>query len=224
MSIQIQGNGGVVVEADGTNFRAMRTSARPIDHGALGSYSVGLITGVIAAALGANSEIFQFRWADATRLCVIRRIRFGASVSTTMFAAGGPMQIGLSRATGWTVAGSGGSRITMSTHGRRRTNMGASLVAANDIGIATTGALTAGTKTNDGQSVTQMVAACPITGSLNGSIVPPGTALWEAEVGDSDHPLVLAQNEGFIITSIAVPATGTWQASVNVDWAEVTAY
>lgn len=37
-------------------------------------------------------------------------------------------------------------------------------------------------------------------------------------------PIVLAQNEGFSIRSVAVPATGTWQVAINVDWTEVTAY
>lgn len=224
MPIQIQGNGGTVAEVDGTTFRAQRVTVRPLDQGALGAYSLGLVTGVIPAALTTNSEIYQFRWADATRLCVIRRIRIGASVSTTMFAAGVPMQIDLIKATGWTVAGSGGTRATMSTNSRRRTSMGASLVTASDIGIATTAALTVGTKTLDGLALTQQVSACPITGSLNGVIFPAGSHLWEAQVGDSDHPLVLAQNEGFVIRCAAVPATGTWQMSVNVDWTEVTAY
>ena len=35
MAIQIQGNGGAIAEVDGTGFRALRTTARPFDHGAL---------------------------------------------------------------------------------------------------------------------------------------------------------------------------------------------
>ena len=58
----------------------------------------------------------------------------------------------------------------------------------------------------------------------SGEIIAPGTILWQAEVGDGEHPLVLAQNEGFSIRSVAVPATGTWTAAINIDWAEVTAY
>ena len=45
-----------------------------------------------------------------------------------------------------------------------------------------------------------------------------------AEVGDGQHPLVLANQEGFVIRSVAVPATGTWQVAVTVDWTEVDAY
>lgn len=224
MAIQIQGNGGTVAEVDGATFRAQRVTPRPVDHGALGAYSYGGLTGIIAAALGANAELFQFRWTDATRLCVIRKIRISASVSTTFFAAGVPMQIDLSRVTGWTVAGSGGTRVSIAGFNKRRTSMGSSLVASSDIGISTTAGLTAGTKTIDSFSLSTIVASCPITASLDGSIIAPGTVLWQAEVGDGDHPLVLAQNEGFVVRSIAVPITGTWQAAISVDWAEVTAY
>ncbi len=224
MAIQVQGNGGVVAEVDGTLFRAVRGVARPVDHGALGAYAYGGFTGILPAALAANSEIFQFRWADATRFAVIRKIRFSAVVSTTFFAAGVPVQIDLVKSTGWTVAGTGGTAPTLAATLKRRTSMGSSLVAAGDMRIATTAALGAGTKTLEANSLGSIVAAGPITASLNGEIVAPGTILWQAEVGDGEHPLVLAQNEGFSIRSVAVPGTGTWTAAVNIDWAEVTAY
>jgi hypothetical protein len=224
MAIQGQGSGGVVAEVDGTTFRAWRFTPRPVDHGALGAYCVGLRSGVIAAALGANSEIFQFRWSDGTRYAVVRKIRIHAAVSTTFFAAGVPLQVDLLKATGWSAAGSGGTRATPAALLKRRSSMGSTLVAANDIGIASTGALTAGTKTLETLALGSIVAACPITASLYGQIIAPGTILWQAEVGDGEHPLVLAQNEGFVITVPGIPATGTWMAGVTVDWAEVNAY
>ena len=224
MGLQIQGNGGVIAEVDGTTFRAQRATPRPVDHGALGAYCIGMRSGIIGAAIAANSEIFQFRWSDATRYCVIRKIMIAASVTTTFFAAGVPMQLDLIKATGWTVAGSGGTRATPAALLKRRTSMGSTLVAASDIGISSTAALTAGTKTLETLALSNVVAACPITASLNGTIIAPGTILWQAEVGDGEHPLVLVQNEGFVITVPAVPATGTWTVSVTVDWAEVTAY
>src|SRR6187549_592259 len=104
MPIQVQGNGGTIAEVDGTTFRAQRFTPRPVDHGALGAYCIGLISGILPAALGANSEIFQFRWSDATRLGVVRKIRISAAVTTTFFAAGVPLQLDLVKATAWTVA------------------------------------------------------------------------------------------------------------------------
>lgn len=221
MAIQIQGSGGVVAEVDGTTFRAQRVTNRPMDHGALGSYGVNLFSGVLPAALAANSEIFQFRWSDATRLCVINEVKIAAAVSTTFFAAGVPMQIDLVKATGWSAAGTLGTRVTPAALLKKRTSMASSLVAASDIAISTTAALGAGTKTLETVAIAGLVAACPITASLNGTIIPPGTILFRAEQGDAQHPLVLAQNEGFVIRSVAVPATGTWTAQVRVDWTEV---
>lgn len=224
MAIQIQGNGGVTAEVSGSTFRAVRTENKPIEYGSLWAYSYGGFTGILPAALAANSEIFQFRWADSTRFCVVRKIRISASVSTTFFAAGVPVQIDLVKSTGWSVAGTGGTSISPAALLKRRTSMGSSLIASGDIRIATTAALGAGTKTLETLSLSSIVAAGPITASLNGEIIPPGTILWQADVADGEHPLVLAQNEGFSIRSVAVPATGTWTAAINVDWAEVTDY
>jgi hypothetical protein len=224
MAIQIQGNGGTVADVDGTTFRGLRVTPRPVDHGALGAYCWGGFTGILPAALAANSEIYQFRWTDATRLAVIRKIRISASVTTTFFAAGVPVQIDLVKATGWSGQGTLGTSVTPAATLKRRTSMGSTLVAAGDMRIATTAALGAGTKTLEANSLSAIAAAGPITASLNGQIISPGTILWQAEVGDGEHPLVLVQNEGFVIRSVAVPATGTWTASVTVDWAECTAY
>lgn len=224
MAIQIQGNGGTVLEVDGTVFRAGRITPRPLDYGTLGHYRLGISTGILPAALGANSEIFQFRWADATRLAVILKVRISASVTTTMFAAGVPVEIDAVKATAWTVAGTGGTGVTPAATLKRRTSMGSTLVAAGDIRSATTAALGAGTKTLEANSISNIVVGGPITASLNGTIIAPGTIFWQSEVGDGGHPLVLVQNEGFVIRSVAVPATGTWRASFQVDWAEVTAY
>lgn len=224
MSIQIQGNGGTVAEVGGTTFRALSVSPKPTEHGSLGAYTYGGFTGILAAALGANSEIFQFRWTDATRLAVIRKIRFSSCVSTTFFAAGVPSQVDLVKATAWTAAGTGGTAVSPAALLKRRTSMGSSLIASGDIRIATTGALGAGTKTLETLSLSTLVAPAPITASLNGQMVAPGTVLWQAEIGDGEHPLVLAQNEGFVIRSVAIPATGTWSAAITVDWAEVAAY
>jgi hypothetical protein len=38
-----------------------------------------------------------------------------------------------------------------------------------------------------------------------------------------EWPLVLAQNEGFIIRA-TVPATGTWDFAVTMEWSEVSAF
>lgn len=224
MAIQIQGANGVIIGEGGDTFDAIKTQAMPLDYGSLGQYSYGGISGVIPAALAANSEIFQFRWTDATRLCSILEVVISACVSTTFFAAGVPVQIDLVKATGWSAAGTGGTRLTPAALLKLRTSMGSTLVAASDIAIATTAALGAGTKTLETLALRTLVAPGPITASLNGLIIPPGTSMFRGEISDGQHPLVLAQNEGFVIRSVAVPATGTWTVSISVTWAELTAF
>jgi hypothetical protein len=224
MAIQMQGNGGVVAEVDGTGFRAVRMTSRPTEYGTLGHYRYGGFTGIIPAALAANSELFQFQWTDATRFCVVQEVAIEASVSTTFFAAGVPVQIDLIKSTAFTVAGTGGTAVAIGTSNKMRTSMGSSLGASAMIRIATTAALGAGTKTFDANSLSVKMAGGPITASLNGSIFPPNTGLLEPDAGSGEHPLVLVASEGFSIRSVAVPATGTWSLAVNVRWAEVAAY
>lgn len=224
MPLQVIDSNGVGLRMSGTTFGAARVESKPIDHGSLGAYTYGGFTGILPAALVANSEIFQFRWADATRLCVIRKIRISASVSTTFFAAGVPMQIDLVKSTGWTIQGTLGTGLTLAALLKKRTSMGSSLIATGDARIATTAALGAGTKTLETLSLSTVVAGCPITASLNGTIIGPGTILFQAEIADGEHPLVLSVNEGFSIRSVAVPGLGTWTAGITIDWAEVTSY
>lgn len=195
----------------------------PRPDGGFGSFDLGVITGIIPAALTANSEIFQFRWADPQKYARINRIMLSAAVSTTFFAAGVPVQVDLVKSTAWTAAGTGGTALTLAATCKRRSdNMNSSLVAAGDIRVATTAALGAGTKTLEANPLKTLVAAGPITASLNGVIFAPGTVLYSQR--DNDYPLILGPSEGLSIRSVAVPATGTWTAAISVEWQEVAGY
>jgi hypothetical protein len=220
----IEGVVGGLVESGAASALPMHVLAKPQAYGTLGHYRWGALSGLIPAALAANSEILQFRWSDATRLCIINSIKISAAVSTTFFAAGVPLQISLTKATAWTAVGTGGTRPAVAATLKKRSSMGSSLLGANDIGVATTAALGAGTKTLEATPMGVVVAAGPITASLNGGIILPGTPLWDSNSADGEHPLLLVQNEGFAIRSIAVPATGTWMFAINIDWAEVTIF
>lgn len=224
MAIQLVGGvSGSVVEVGAAAAIPAHVTAKPIPYGTLGHYKYGGFSGILPAALAANSEIFQFRWTHATNLAVISRVKLSASVTTTFFAAGVPVQIDLVKATGWTGAGTLGTAVTPAATLKARTSMGSSLVAAGDMRIATTAALGAGVKNLEANSLSAILAGGPITASLNGTIISANTILWEPDMGSGDHPLTLVQNEGFVIRSVAVPATGTWQVAVSIQWAEVTA-
>ena len=208
----------MVADVDGTTFRALRVTARPLNYGSLGAYALGMSSGTIAAALAANSELFQFRWPDATNLCIVYQcaVTAGANVAPAAATAYG---LRMTVARSWTVAGSGGTRATLTGNNcKMRTSMGTSLV--NDAGIATTAALTAGTKTLDTSDIGAVQSALgATTGEMLGSVM-----LLDADDGVV-CPLILAQNEGFVVRSNTVlPAAMTWVLSVTTNWIEAAAY
>lgn len=217
MAIQIQGNGGTIGEVDGTSFRALRTTKRPMDYGALGSYAVSGRTGVMAAGLAANSEIFNLRWTDATRLCVITSVHCSGGGGIVAFAAGVTiMELLVARS--WTANGTGQTALSLTTNNNKlRSSMGTSLVT--DLRVSSTGAIAAGAKTLDAQPIGSIVSSVPATA---GSPLWPAAHLYEINENDG-HPIILAANEGIIVRA-TVPATGTWTTAIDVTWMEMAAY
>lgn len=219
---RVLGKDGTTQLAVEPKHSAARFTGRPMEVGSRGAYSLGVITGILPAALAANSEIFQFRWTDASRRALIRSIGISATVSTTFFAAGVPVQIELRFARGWSADGTGGTAVVFSTANTNKKRTDFSLSALSDTGvrIASTAALGAGTKTLDTNALASIAAPGPITASLNGQIIAPGTILWQRNTHD-EYPLLLEQNEGIVVRSVAVPATGTWTAAIHIEWSEV---
>lgn len=218
MAIQVQGNSGVVADVGGSALRALRVQQMPLDCGSLGTYGKSLLSGTMAAGLAANSEIYQFRWSDATRLCAVRRIVLaGISGSATAFTAGfGKVEVKVARS--WTADGSGGTAGTLTgNEGKMRTSFGTMLLGAAR--IASTGALTAGTKTLDTDAIGQV----SLTFGTTANVQYLNPTILVGEDPGSEYPLVLAQNEGFVLRA-TVPATGTWQFGVTVQWVELAAY
>lgn len=226
MAIQIQGNTGIIQEVDGTLFRAARITGRPLDVGSLGHYRLGMSTGVIGAGLAANGELFQFRWTDATRLAIIQKVLISAGANGAATAAAFP-SLELTVARAWTAAGTGGVVATLGGNNQKtRTSMGSTLLG--EARVATTAALGAGTKTLDTNSSGNVIV--PIgTGAITVGVklgLVDKIDMLEVDADTTQHPIVLAQNEGFVIKNgaIAFPATMTWGLAITVIWAEVTAY
>ena len=224
MGIQVIGNGGTVAEVDGTTWRSLRATLRSEEFGSLGAYRLGMRSGTMPAALAANSEIFQFRWPDATRLCLVKKVTISAAAilaATTALNSSFRMCVARS----WTTAGSGGTRAVLTGNNcKLRTSMGTSLV--NDAGISSTAALTTGTKTLDTEDLASVafgIGTGAITTSMPFTIMPR-TILFDSE-DTLGHPLVLAQNEGFVVrTGLVFPATMTWGFCVDVQWSEVNSF
>jgi len=217
MAIQLQGNAGVVGEVESTH-RAFRISDRPMELGTRGAYSLAQMTGILAAAT--TGEVFQMRWIDATRLMLLRSVQISGVVSTTAFIAGVPVQLGMRIARSWSVDGTGGTAIVMSTANtnKKRTSHPLSLFSDTGIRIATTTGLGAGTKTLDTNRCAMVLGTA--AGATGNNYVINPTYLWQRNTSD-EYPFVFATNEGFMIEIIAVPGTGTWSLAVQVEWCEI---
>lgn len=206
---------------DNVHF-ASRVSVRPMEVGTRGSYALGVVSGVMAAGLGANAEIFQMRWIDATRAMLLRSVQLSAGPGTTAFAAG-PIEFNATVARGWSADGGAGTAVVMSTTDTnvKRTSHPNSLFSDTGIRFSATAALTAGTKTLDANrfaSITSWVSSVATT-AASSPFVNPGTILWQRSASD-EYPFYFAQNEGLVIRA-TVPATGTWQYSLTVEWTEI---
>lgn len=196
---------------------AIRATLRPGYLGTRGAYSLGVVSGTMAAGLAANSEIFQFRWIHATRLCLVRRVAVSGG-GIAAFAAGfGKFELMAARA--WTADGTGGTAVVFSTAETNKKRFDFPLASLSDTGvrIASTAALGAGTKTL--QTNPLAIHTFGVTATAGATLGAPGADLWKRDTAD-EYPILLEQDQGFIIRT-TVPATGTWTFGVQVEWAEI---
>lgn len=191
-------------------------SPYPIDYGAGGAFHMTSKSGTMAAALAANSPIYAFRWTNASMLAVLKRIRLQAWSLGTGFTAG-LATFDLFRASSWSAADTGGTTDTITgLNGNLRRSMPGSLLP--ELRHSATATLTAGTRTLDSQPIDSLVVA---VGTATNTPFVPATKLFDKQPGE--HPLVLAQNEGFVIQA-TVPATGVWSFAITPEWDEVERY
>lgn len=228
MPIQVQGNNGIVGDVDGTTFRSVRTKNCPDEFGAFGHYHVSMTSGTIAAALAANAVLFSFRWSDASRGCVVKKITYSMQ-TLTAFTAATITDFGLDCFVGrtFTASHTGGTAATTTGNSfKKRTTMGTTLLG--DMRIASTAALAGGTLTLDGNAFSGSIGSRNVVNAAAGTEYAawqPNKEIWQPNIANGDYPLVFAQNEGFIIRNRTVwPAAGTAEITVSVDWFEYTSY
>lgn len=225
MAVIEGGTSGALAETGAAAAKGLHVTSKPHDYGSLGFYQVAPLSGAISAGLAANAEILQFRWTDTTRFAVIQKVSLVGMRATTAFAVG-VIDFTLMAARGWTGAGTGGTALTLTGNNQKmRTSMGTSLVG--EIRVVTTAALTAGTKTLDaheiGRVTTHSSAGVGSATPIIGSIYLPIYDLFEHDAAGGGHPLVFAQNEGFVIRA-TVPATGVWNIGFMIKWGELSAF
>lgn len=198
---------------------AQKFTPRPTD--CLGAYIISAESGVMAAGLGAGAPVFSMRWAPTTpgALALVHRVQVAVANAGTAFTAGiGSLNMFVARA--FNASDSGGTAQTLTgNNGKLRTSFNTSLVA--DMRIASTATLTAGTRTLDAVDVG--LVAFPVPATTTNNLLLALTDMLTRSGADGDWPLVLANNEGFVIQA-SLPATGTWIFQVVVDWIEVASF
>jgi hypothetical protein len=219
MASQIAGNTiGNILEVEAAT-KAARVTLRPEDYGSLGIYSLAPSNGAtqMAAGLAAASPIFSFRWGNSANLALVKRVVFSAGCAGTAFAAG-VAKFDLIVARGFTASDTGGTSVLPSGNQNKLRTSGMGTTLLTDARISATATLSAGTRTLDANALASIVAGVPNTAGA--TLVSP-FAMFDQRPGE--HPLVLAQNEGFVIQA-TVPATGVWFFAVKVDWVEIATY
>jgi hypothetical protein len=205
----------VSAAGDGSLRRSLVLStAYPLDYGSGGCFHHTVRSGVMAAGLTANAPILAFLNPSATMLAAIRRAKLTAWSLGTGFAAGmTAFEMYVART--FTTLDSGGVATSLTTpQTKLRTSMGASVCSIQHSSTAT---LTAGTRTLDTGPVEAINVTTPTTTFTN-LVAPPGNVLFNKAQGE--HPLLLAQNEGFVIQA-SVPSVGTWSWAITLEWDEV---
>jgi len=221
---------GGVAEVGATAFAGLHVNAKPHAHGSLGHYGLSVVSGTLAAALAANAVVFSARWGDATRLCVINRVRTRFLPLTPFTAATLTDHTSFDAVIGrtFTASHTGGTGLTLTTPSfKKRASMGATLFT--DIRMATTAALGGGTITLDPHPFAQSIRKGNRTNIAAGTeevIMPTTDGLnMDYDVGSGQHPILLVQNEGIVIRNRTVwPAAGTGILLVEMDWSEVAAF
>lgn len=206
-----------------SSHKALRSSIRPLEPSTLGHYRIGAQSGILtSASVAAGGTLFSFRWADATRLAVVTKLK-ATMVPLTAFTAAQEVGLNAFIARTFSASDSGGTPIVVTGNNQKvRASFGSSL--ATDIRIGTTATITAGTRTPDAvafASATGLVAAAAAAGTLP---VPP-VIDFNANVMNGESPIILANNEGIIVTNtIVFPAAGNARLVVEMAWAETLAY
>jgi hypothetical protein len=185
-----------------------------------GVFRIGAASSVMAAGLAGGAPIYSFRWGVPTTpnlKVALRRIRISAGDTSAAFTAG-TFTFQLIIARSFTASDSSGTGIApVNNDGKLNTLYAKSQIA--DLRIASTAALTAGTRTLDAQALSSLTTSDQAT--AGNSILAPIDMFTGYAAGE--QPIILASNEGFVIAA-TVPATGTWSFSVETNWEEAVGF
>ena len=202
----------VLVSADLAG--ALRATLRPPV--VLGAYRFAGQTGVYAG-LAAGAILFSFRWTDATKICLVTRVRVAVN-TTTAASVAGMIDRDLVIVRSFTVADSAGTAVTLSGNNQKMRASQATTVVGG-IQIANTAALTAGTGTADAQAIGLVTRQGTATEPVGLTVAPEDLFTYTV---DQNYPITLAANEGLRVRiPTAMPASLAQRTTVTIEWMEV---
>lgn len=218
MPIQTQLENGSLIGGGGTAFKGANVHLKPIDHGSLGHYRVAMRTQLLAVQ-AANSRLFELRNSGSNLIIPTR-------IEVTVWPVGSvafPYLLALSlfKCTSFTAVDT--TQTTTPTVSVMKTSGMSAAPGAAHVRLLSgaAGGMTGGTLTKDASPIGTLLA-------WMASVTPttrPVTKEMAKRNGD-EYPLVLAQNEGFVIDNVLLGSATANEVQVvcELAWAEVTAY
>ena len=218
--------GGVSAELTGVGNEPAKPAhftGKPLPVGSGGHYRCATRTRLVATQ-AANSRLFEVRNPSATLLLVILRLHIQwFTLATDQHTATIEDSLDVYRATSFTVVDPTGSPVTPLTVKARSSFPGAAAeIRANALAGLAAG-ITGGTLTLDASPYMQLGKAL-LAAPVATAVPPPKDELQVVpEMGDAQHPLVLAQNEGIVIANrVLLGAAAGSSVYINMQWAEVS--
>lgn len=228
MDIVISGagpNSNIEAQVDAT-FTALRTTIRPMEYapqgGPLGGhYSLGMQTGTISAGIASAGEVFHVRWADPSKLFILKKLVVQCATLTGFAATslGAPLELIVGH--GSTANGSGGTAAapTSISNRMRQTMSSTAFATSGRVAASTTVALTAAT----GQTL-EPAAVAECLGAANATLAQSSVMTLFEQRDFGAHALVLNSGDTLVVRTLNPAATGTWVAAFTMEWVESVAY
>lgn len=180
-------------------------------------YRIAMVSGAlttIAAGTSTAGHLVYMRNASSTMKIIVRKIRLRWN-QTVAFAAAQEMGLAIFRLPSWIIAGSGGVAATMTSSNKKDTLNGNS--AVNDLRIANTAALAAGTNSIENQP---LGAQYWWAAGIGNDGVFESTFEGDPTTGQL---VTLGLNEGICVRNeILMGAGGVGRLVCEIDWNEAT--
>jgi hypothetical protein len=201
--------------ADGSVQRSMiLNTPYPLDYGSGGNFQKCIQTANLQSGMTA-APVYSFLWPSSALAAVISRLVIAAWTTTTGFTAG-LAQFSLFAARPFASQDAGGTAVVFTSNSNKLSTVMAYPVA--NIVYAPGAPLTPVSRTLDSNPLSIATVSAPI--AANTPFSPAPLVLLDKR---NDQPLLLASAEGFVVQA-TVPAAGSWQFSLALEWAEVSKF